>query len=251
MSNRLLLVGLVALTLMACEGPTGPQGEKGSKGDSGPVGPQGFDGPQGPQGEQDAPGISGGTTYLAEFSERSEINTWFKGSAGQWDFDKGRVIISGSVDSVYMELGSTREFKRNLDITVDSELLPSDSTYVEYGVMFLHSRDGAYGFMLNGQEKYALLKWGSTTGTGRTPRDLIGWTNSSAIRNNSRNTLRILIVGARISLYINNSWVNTIEDGSLNAGVIRLAARSGTTIAFDNLYITQIETQPLTKPVAR
>ena len=40
-------------------------------------------------------------------------------------------------------------------------------------------------------------------------------------------------------------WVNQ------NLPFIGLTVASETTAAFDNLYITEISTQPLTKPVAR
>lgn len=47
---RPLLIALVAVSLLACEGPAGPAGPAGAQGPAGPTGPAGPQGPTGPAG---------------------------------------------------------------------------------------------------------------------------------------------------------------------------------------------------------
>lgn len=56
---KMLLAGLVALSLVACEGDAGPLGPAGPEGPQGPAGPQGPQGPAGPQGPMGPAGPEG------------------------------------------------------------------------------------------------------------------------------------------------------------------------------------------------
>lgn len=63
-----MLLALVLVGLVACEGPMGPEGPAGPtgpQGPAGPAGPAGVQGPMGPAGPQGPPGPAGSTNLAA------------------------------------------------------------------------------------------------------------------------------------------------------------------------------------------
>ncbi|GAB4561936.1 MAG: hypothetical protein Kow0047_09660 [Anaerolineae bacterium] len=117
---------------------------------------------------------------------------------------------------------------------------PADS---EAGLIFRYQDvDNFYFFAVNGLGAYNLLlrrdgEWDSLT----------GWVDSDAVRTGvwQNNHLGVLADGPVIALLVNDQLVQVIEDGSVESGILALAAgtfdEGGLEIAFDNLDLWDLE----------
>jgi len=230
-----LLVGLIG-----CEGPTGPpgqQGEKGTKGDRGDVGPPG------------EPGM-GGTVFAAEFGAPSEISAWTKTSkGGTWEVSGGKLSLTSTSDKYYQSVFSSKSFSGDLDITTSCRWVDGDGNF---GIWFFRGQNGGYGFLLSPVGSYSFGSWVPSPegGDSYVFSAIIGETSKAVIEPYGTNTLHARVRGSLITLFVNGKQVGEAVDSTSSQGVVGLMVAPRTTAAFDNLYVTEITTQPLTKPVA-
>ncbi len=115
------------------------------------------------------------------------------------------------------------------DFGVEIEAQPTTSAYTEYGIVFRVTGPSdarsyyIFGVTTNG--KYYLQKklegaWADT--------DPVSATSSKAIKpGQTKNVLRVLARGDQISLYINNSLVNTVTDDAISSGSVGIFAGTG------------------------
>lgn len=84
---------VLALGLLACEGPVGPTGPAGPQGPQGPGGPTGPAGPQGPQG---VPGLPGPIGPAGPANEGTRLNYWQQvGNSGNVTWRVPPIPING------------------------------------------------------------------------------------------------------------------------------------------------------------
>ena len=253
MRRILFPVVMVALVsnLIACsdgpEGPTGPKGDQGSIGLPGNTGATGATGATGPQGEQGPPGASlNGTTYVARFNSPTEIKNWLKGDTGSSEVVNGALILRGDSTTTYLTtIEPITIFDGDIDVQVEVTEVGGSG---EYG-LYLRTKKGGdgYGFLLDGEGRCFFAKW-LTTGTGNGPTNLFNMNISNQI-NQGANVLRVSVEGFSYSLYVNGGKVGEVADSTYVGGRIGVMAGSSRAASFDNLSVTKVEVNPLTKPV--
>lgn len=262
--NRVVLAMCFLMSVSSCDqlrGPTGPQGETGEKGEQGERGPTGLQGPRGLQGLpgepganglQGSPGESGSVTYIAEFKDAASIGTWLKEEDyGIWKIDDERLFIHGGLsDRHLMTVSTSSFFDGNIEVSVDTEWMEGANNN-GYGILFCSTPSTGYGFGISGNGGFKLSRWDAETETENPPITLIDWAFSSEIAQEGKNTLRVVLTGHTITLYINDKNIGSVIDSHYSSGHVGLFVSGVQKVAFDNLVVTTHKAQPLLKPISR
>lgn len=231
---RMLLL-ILAMALIGCEGPTGPDGPQGEAGEQGDRGPAGL---PGQRGESDV-------TYVARFNSASEIATWQKDDLGAWRVEGGRLFVSGSTESM-MRVRSSAEFAGDVEISLDTEWVQGVDNDL-YGIEFRSGFTGtAYAFGITAAGQYAVFRWDG--GSGNPAITLRSWTSHSSIEAWGQNTLRVVAGGQQLEFLVNGVIVDQLADDTHSGGWVGATVGGLQEVAFDNLSVREINTQPLLKP---
>jgi len=149
------------------------------------------------------------------------------------------------------EIRTSTRFTSDLDISVDTEWIQGTEGF-EYGILFLNSTQGQYGFGITATGGYIFNEWElPEQGNIRDLQTLIDWTFTNDINRRGKNTLRVVTRGSLFEVYINGNKVNSVTDGTLTEGTIGLYVAGLQEVAFDNLTVREIGGQPLLKLVTK
>ena len=243
---NLSTIGLLTCWMLACQGPGGPQGPVGPQGQEGPSGSAGSSGIQGPSGND------GVVFYLADFDTENDLFFWSKTGPESYRVEAGRLILRGGLEGLLESVASGTTFDDNLDINVTTEWLNGDLDF-GYGVQFNKGERGSYGFGINATGAFLLMRWDTSVLSEegvRQPITLIDWAFSSAIQQRGQNTLRVLVLEGWIRIYVNGILVGEHFDTTHSSGSVGVFVAGNQEVAFDNLFVQPLTTQPLSKPTA-
>lgn len=145
---------------------------------------------------------------------------------------------------------SGQGFSGNADITVTTDWLQGDREFA-YGIQFCSTNNGSYGFGININGGFSLTRWDTSVLEDgvRQPIELVGWTVTSLINLEGTNFLRVLVVEGWIRVYINGVQVGEHFDTTHTMGSIGIFVSGNQEVAFDNLFVQPLNTQPLLKAV--
>ncbi|MEM7346942.1 MAG: family 16 glycoside hydrolase [Chloroflexota bacterium] len=167
-----------------------------------------------------------------------------------WDVYSDNDHDKGYDDDQYFILVNVEEYTfwsvgdNNYDdyiLEIDTEQL-GGSDDNDYGVILRFQDDANfYSFEISGDGFYTFTKY-----VDNDIFDIIPWQESSVIRQgDSKNSLRVEVVGSEFTFYINDELVDSAIDSEFETGQIGLVAgtytESGTRIAFDNLRVWAVE----------
>ena len=227
-------------------GPQGEQGERGSRGSQGEQGPRGPRGPQGPQGEQGEQGEQGPagpqgaigtdvfslfTFFREDFSNTDPLGDWTKRGSGTWRVQGGRLIGLGSDDRYLTSLTADPDFKGPLYVTVTTQWLSGVNTH-SYGISFYREGGDFYGFWIAADGSFRLSRWDDGDHIS-----LVDWTYSSSINQEGTNELSVFIEESWIESYINGILVAGVFNNAYTEGSVGVLIGGDQTVAFDNLTV--------------
>lgn len=134
----------------------------------------------------------------------------------------------------------------------------SGPSFIEYGVAVRISSDGNryFGFTVTRNGKFSFFRYEDPDFI-----DLISFTLSDAVKSDTgRNHFKIVVQGNQFGLYINDVWLNTVSDSTLQSGTIGLFTNNeepNAKVGFSNLRVSQINRtislpagKPTPKPTA-
>jgi len=123
-----------------------------------------------------------------------------------------------------------------------------DATQVEgvddngYGMVFRYTdgSDEYYVFAISGDGFYVFAFDGVKMDS---PEILLDWTESSAINQGTQtNHLKVVAVGGKFQLYVNDQFLNEVQDARISSGTVGFFVLSsdagGSHISFDNLKVS-------------
>lgn len=157
---------------------------------------------------------------------------------GELKYDQGEYVIQVFSEG-YMVWGNYAQLiASDLILEIDGRIIDIPEL-ANLGVIFRY-KDAAnfYEFTINANGQYALFKK-----VGGKWQTILSWTKSPAIKTDrATNRLKIICDGSAISLYVNNTFLGTVQDDSLDRGKLGLSAEKGkgsgtVQVAFDNLRL--------------
>jgi hypothetical protein len=99
-----------------------------------------------------------------------------------------------------------------------------------------------YLFMVQGNGRYAILR-----SQGRKLTPLVNWASASAVNQGAaQNRIRAVCMGNYLAMYVNGQFVADTTDDLYTKGQVALvgasAGRTGMTVTFDNLSVSEVKT---------
>jgi serine/threonine protein kinase len=176
----------------------------------------------------------------------SDASGWATGEFED-DLSQTKVDIEGGkyTLSVTTRPGQTPFVEKKLpnqefsNFVLSVEATPHDiAEYYSYGVAFReNSADHCYAFEIGNDGLYGVSLF---EGDWVTLKD---WSSSEAIKVGQKNTLTVVAEGSKLSFFVNEEKLATIEDGTLATGSVGLIVNifeegNSATVDFDNLIVT-------------
>lgn len=231
---RFFTAFIAIVFLAACEGPVGPTGP------AGPTGDGGADGQRGATGLQGQPGVAATSLFVARFDNENEVFTWQK-TRNTWEIIDGRLHISGSgSEDQGTHLATSTSFDGDIEVSVDTEWLEGERGF-SYGLSLRIGTEGRYQFGIAAAGAYVV----GFLGGADFPEALVDWTVSESINVNGKNNLRVTAYGDHFRFYVNDDLLTEVHDDRVAAGRISVYVEKLQEVAFDNLAVRAIQTEPL------
>jgi hypothetical protein len=189
--------------------------------------------------QKETPTSLPGTVVLQDdFSDPNsgwEEDVFDTGSLG---YSQGKYVVTSTYPSTAIWGVAGQDYT---DVVIEVEatqVRAPASNNNDYGVMCRVKLSGdGYSFNISGDGYYSIQKM-----TDNAFSDLVGWTESSAIRKgNSTNRLGVVCQGNHLSLYVNGTLLAEVTDNAYSEGDIALSATTyedqATEVQFDNLVV--------------
>jgi len=140
-------------------------------------------------------------------------------------------VVPGNSMAWSARSGYLLDFVMEVAVSADGE--------VGFGGVVFHKQGGAqfYSFAITADGQYSLMS------SGQAAEPILNWRDSSHIRTGAEtNRLRVVRVGATVSMYVNGQYLDSVEDTTFTEGEVGLIAGTfqGETHAlfhFDNLRV--------------
>jgi hypothetical protein len=136
------------------------------------------------------------------------------------------------------------------DVIVEADMHALAGTgFIAQGLVFDLSSDAGsgYAFLIGQRAEYILYRFDKTG-----PVVLIYWTPSLTIKTGlAANRLKVVSQSSQIAIYVNDQWLNTVNDSTYDGGRVGFMLTNdvgGAKVAFDNVGITRIN-RPLDLPL--
>jgi len=190
-------------------------------------------------------GLDQGILFEDDFS--SDENGWYTGE----DQDDLGYFEAGINDGIYRLYINSDTEDGNFGVVEPLDQYFDDFVYTVDAVYLEHNGDFTYGifFRSDSEDNYYQFELDSDgfdvgLSTGGDWKDLVEYTESSAINPEGPNQLMVKAVGPSLSFYINDEEVATIEDDTLQEGSIGLVvglfnADSEMYVEFDDLTVSE------------
>jgi len=137
----------------------------------------------------------------------------------------------------------------DFDVSVSLRFIKGPLDYIRGGFIFRYQKDlGGYIFFISPQKTYRLAYYIMEETDGKKElawKDIINWTNHTAIKEGMDvdNRIRIVAKNSRLRIYLNGVLAMSITDDKFKQGQIRIATDTGkdyeSTVQFSNLQVRE------------